>query len=135
MENQEKKTVCVKIISKSKELQRYKKNGGEDTLQYFNVIVLTGATVCRFKIYQVHRFAMVRPGMSYKFANCIEKPDALWVVSGSSIGYVKAVEVESNVDIPDLPEEEPPTGKKRTLAQALQSPVRSMIQAKIVKVC
>ena len=121
-------------MKKSKDLLSYDKKTGQ-ALKYFNAIGAAGNYIYRLKIYQIHKFTVVRTGLSYKFANCIEKADGLWVVSKSSIGFTKPVDVDKDLQIPDLPEEEPADGPKRTLAQALISPSRSSVKAKIVKVC
>lgn len=68
----------------------------------------------------------------FRFTNVVKKGDALWVVQTSSVSIVPPI--SCNVSAPPLPEDEPPAGLKRTIHEALGSPAKSTVRAKIVKV-
>lgn len=121
-------------MKKSKEVQTF--TGRNGVMKYFNLIGVKGdETVVRLKCYQIHRFTTLKLDTTYKFSGCVKKDDVFWIVSGTSVGFTAPMLVPRDMTLPPLPEEIPPTGLKRTLQMALQSPERSTIHAKIVKVC
>ncbi|XP_053372763.1 uncharacterized protein LOC128546352 [Mercenaria mercenaria] len=74
-------------------------------------------------------------GMTYTFHKVVLKPDnSMWVVSSSRMMLVKEATVSDDIQVPLLPEEEPPTGSKRSVRDALSSPSKSTIQVKVVRV-
>lgn len=71
--------------------------------------------------------------MTYEFEDVILKPDNnMWVVGSSKMGFTAPVDCNVDMEIPLLPEEEPKLGMKRTLQQALNSPSKSTLRAKVV---
>lgn len=129
-----KESIVARILKKSKDLQTY--TGRNGVMKYFNLVGVTAEeTVVRLRFYQVHRFTTLKLDTTYKFSGCVKKDETYWIVSGSSVGFTAPVTVPEHIMLPALPEDVPPTGLKRTLQMALQTPERSTVQAKIVKVC
>ncbi|WAR18834.1 hypothetical protein MAR_000672, partial [Mya arenaria] len=130
---QEKRTVTMKVLNKSKELITDK--SGATQMAYFNIVCARQDELLHIRVYQRHKFTMARVGMTYKFSSLVKKGDSCWCVSGSSIGYAAPVEVGCYPEHKILlPEEEPATGWKRSLQDAIESPQKSTIVGKIAKV-
>ncbi|WAR24655.1 hypothetical protein MAR_038324, partial [Mya arenaria] len=123
----------MKVLNKSKELITY--TSGATQMAYFNLVCAREDELLHIRVYQRHKFTMVRVGMTYKFSSLVKKGDTCWCVSGSSIAYAAPVEVGCYPAHKTLlPEEEPATGCKRSLQDAITSPQKSTIVGKIAKV-
>lgn len=123
----------MKVLKKSSELITYK--SGATDMAYFNIVCGRDDELLHIRVYQKHKFTMIRVGMTYKFSNLVKKGESCWCVSGSSIGYAAPVEVGTFAEHKLLlPEEEPATGSKRSLQDAITSPHKSTVVGKIAKV-
>lgn len=57
-----------------------------------------------------------------------------WATSKTIISYTSTVDVSPDIALPCLPEKMPPDGLNHSLQEALNSPEKSSIMGKIVKV-
>ena len=119
------------VVKKSSEFISYR--NGDREITYFNIIGVNGREVYHVRIYQKAKFTMVRVGVSYKFVGILKKGEGWWCVSTSSIAYAKPVASECSIVLV-LPEDEPKAGSKRSIREALGSPQKSTVVAKILKV-
>ena len=121
------------VLKKSKELISYQNSG--QNMTYFNIVAADKQEVLHIRCYQRYKFPMISEGMIYNFCDMIKK-DCCWIVSSSSIAYSARQETGTfQQHRLLLPEEEPPSGMKRTLRDALESPHKSTIIGNVVKVC
>ena len=122
------------VMKKSPEIISYQNSG--QNMTYFNIIAADKQEVLQIRCYQRYKFDMIKEGMTFKFSNMIKKKDCCWIISSSTIGYSAKQDVGT---FPPhkllLPEEEPPTGMKRSLKDALESPQKSTVVGKVIKVC
>ena len=74
-------------------------------------------------------------GRSYRLSGVIVKGDSVWIVRDSKVGVRSSIECGA---FPPhkllLPEEQPPAGAKRSIKEALETPLKSTIVGKILQV-
>ncbi|XP_060555681.1 uncharacterized protein LOC132716425, partial [Ruditapes philippinarum] len=129
---QETKTLTLKVIKKSTELITYK--NGSNEISYFNIIGANGTDIHHIRVYQRHKFCMVRVGVTLKIVGLIKKGESWWCVSSRNISYAKPVNTYIDNNQVVLPEDEPVAGSKRSIKDALDSPQKSTVVAKVLKV-
>lgn len=87
------------------------------------------------QVYKSAELQKIIVGMTYAFENVVPKPDnTMYVVASSKLMLTSPVDVDEDIQIPLLPEEEPSSGVKRSLQEALISPSKSTISAKVIRV-
>lgn len=120
------------MVKKSADLITYK--NGTNEISYFNIIGVNGKDIFHVRVYQKHKFSMVRIGITLKITNLIRKGEGWWCVSSSSISYAKPVSTNVDTSKLVLPEQEPVAGCKRSIKDALGSQQKSTVVAKVLKV-
>lgn len=126
-----KRTVTMKVLKVSKEIQTYK--GPKYDMRYFNIVAGNMEEILHIRCYQTQKFTIIRPGRSFKFVDLIKKGDACWIVSSTKVAFAQTVETGTFGNVV-LPEEQPPAGSKRKINDALKTPEKSSITGKIIQV-
>lgn len=123
-------------MKKSPSILSYINNHTQKTMKYFNLIGVAGREVYNVKVYLFTKFDMIHEGKCYKLQNVVQKgsENELWVTSNSKVTSTEFVETDQDVKIPPLPEETPEDGQNLSLQSAINSPRKSVVAGKVVKV-
>lgn len=104
-------------------------------MKYFNFVGAEGDTAMIVRCYITSKFNTIEPGLSFRFQNLTTwGKNEFWTTSKTIISYTSTVDVSPDIALPCLPEKLPPDGLNHSLQEALNSPEKSSIMGKLVKV-
>lgn len=125
----------LKVMKKSDELLHYNNSKTNKEMKYFNFVGAEGDNAMIVRCYITSKFNTIEPGLSFRFQNLTTRgKNEFWATSKTIISYTSTVDVSPDIAFPCLPEKMPPDGLNHSLQEALNSPEKSSIMGKIVKV-
>lgn len=125
----------LKVMKKSDELLHYNNSKTNKEMNYFNFVGAEGDNAMIVRCYITSKFNTIEPGLSFRFQNLTTRgKNEFWATSKTIISYTSTVDVSPDIALPCLPEKMPPDGLNHFLQEALNSPEKSSIMGKIVKV-
>ncbi|XP_056015314.1 uncharacterized protein LOC130052971 [Ostrea edulis] len=122
-------------MKKSEQLLHYNNAKTNKEMKYFNLVGAEGDNALIVRCYITSKFNTIEPGLSFRFQNLTARGKSeYWVTSKTMISYTSIVDVSPDIVLPYLPENLPPDGLSHSLQEALNSPEKSSVMGKIVKV-
>lgn len=128
---------CVKAFKSHEEIRRVAslQQFKDKEMKYFNFVGAEGDNAMIVRCYITSKFNTIEPGLSFRFQNLTTRgKNEFWATSKTIISYTSTVDVSPDFALPCLPEKMPPEGLNHSLQEALNSPEKSSIMGKIVKV-
>lgn len=125
----------LRVMKKSEQLLHYNNAKTNNEMKYFNLVGAEGDNVLIVRCYITSKFNTIEPGLIFRFQNLTARGKSeYWVTSKTMISYTSTVDVSPDIVLPYLPENLPPDGLSHSLQEALNSPEKSSVMGKIVKV-
>ena len=97
---------------------------GANKMVYFNLVGINKEEAIVIRCYQRYKYSFFEVGRSYRLSGVIVKGDSVWIIRDSKVGVRSSIECGT---FPPhkllLPEEQPPAGAKRSIKEALETPL------------
>ena len=109
---------------------------GTNKMVYLYLVGVNKDEAIVIRCYQRYKYSFFEVGRSYRLSGVIVKGDTVWVVRGTTVGIRSPIQDCGTFPSHKLllPEEHPPAGPKRSLSEALNTPLKSTIVGKILQV-